>query len=138
LGSETADTAGELQVFGVTPILSSPRFLLLPRVPVIHPRTALFRVAVVIVPDALIFPTATCRAAGTRVPRKPVRLIVCAFLAVQVSVAVTVEGAPPGTDAGDKEMLRSAGEQVAAAIARIEIRVFTRLSTFRSRRPEDS
>jgi hypothetical protein len=110
-----------LQVFGVTPILSNPRLLLLPRLPVIHPRVALFRVAVVTVPDALIFPARTCNAAGTRVPRKPVSLIVCAFLAVQVSVAVTVEGAPPGTDAGDKEMRRSAGEQLAAAAARVRV-----------------
>ena len=40
---------------------------------------AAFLVAVLIVPDALILPTATCSAAGTPVPEKPLRVIVCAF-----------------------------------------------------------
>jgi hypothetical protein len=34
-------------------------------------------------------------------------------------VAVTVEGAPPGTDVGDREIPSSAGEQVAAVTARV-------------------
>ena len=71
--------------------------------PVIQPRTAVFLVAVVIVPDALILPAATCSAAGTRVPAKPLRVIVCVLFGLHVSVAVTAEGAPPGTDAGDRE-----------------------------------
>jgi hypothetical protein len=55
--------------------------------------------------------------AGTRVPEKPLKVIVSALLGLQVSVAVTVEGAPPGTDAGDRETPAREGEQVAAAFA---------------------
>jgi hypothetical protein len=47
---------------------------------------------------------------------KPFRLIETAFDGAQLTVAVTVELAPPGTDAGDRLTLRRAGEQDAAAL----------------------
>jgi len=110
-----------LQVFGVTPTVSSARRLLVPSVPVIQPRDARFRVAVVIVPDALTLPAATCSAAGTRAPGNPVSVTVRAFAAAHVSVTVTVADAPPGTDAGDRVIPRSAGEQVAGATAAVRV-----------------
>ena len=58
----------------------------------------------VIAADALGLPMATCRAAGTVAPAKPLRLMVSALDAAQLSVAVTVEPAPPGRDAGDNGM----------------------------------
>jgi hypothetical protein len=115
LGSEMADSAGDLQVFGVTPIVSRARWLAVPSFSVIQPRTALVRVAVVIVPDALVFPAATCSAEGTCAPLKPTRATVSAFAGAQLTVAVTVELAPPGTEAGASVTPRRVGEQAARA-----------------------
>lgn len=88
----------------------------------IQPLRAVFVVAVAIAADALDLPMATCRAVGTVTPVKPLRPIVSALGVAQLRVAVTVELAPPGTDAGDSVTFCRVGEHVAAGAAAADCR----------------
>jgi hypothetical protein len=114
-----ADSTGDLQVFGVIPTWSVAPLRTLPSTAMTEPCRAVLVVAVVTVPDTLVFPAARCRAGGTWIPAKPARPIVTAFDGAQLTVAVTVERAPPGTEAGESETAFRTGEHATAAPARV-------------------
>jgi hypothetical protein len=66
-------------------------------------------------------PLGTVRDAGTVIPEKPLSLTMTGLEVAQVRVAVTVAGAPPGTEPGVTESARSAGAQVAADAAEFAV-----------------